>query len=68
MPRVPDNPDPNYSANRTEDKIDPDIAKKLFATPPLPLDEVFNDPEVQARVGKLIDLAMNKTPRLLRRR
>jgi hypothetical protein len=64
MPRMPDNPDRNYSATPNEDDIDADI-EELFASRPLGL---FDNPIVQARIGSLIALAINRTERHHRRR
>jgi len=65
MPRVPDNPDRNFS---TSDVVDDFVLEDLFASPPPRLDELFDDPIVRRRVGELISMAMNRSARLPRRR
>ena len=46
MPRLLDKPDRNFSANQTPYAI----AELLLASPPLALEELFDDPKVRKRV------------------
>jgi hypothetical protein len=58
------NPDRDFSASQ----IDTDLIEKLFASPPLSLDRLFDDPMVQKRIGEIISLAASRPSRLPRRR
>jgi hypothetical protein len=58
MARLPANPDLDFCAGY--EKRDPDI-DRLLAEPPLPLDDILDDPIVRERVGKLIGNAMRRT-------
>jgi hypothetical protein len=60
MPRSLDNPE--LSAIR----IDDDILANVFASPPLKLDRLFDDPIVRKRIGEIISVAA-KRPRRRRR-
>jgi len=62
MPRLPNNPDRDFSASQSEDDINADIAE-LFASRPLGIVELFADSVVRMRIGSLIRDAMNKPPR-----
>jgi hypothetical protein len=57
MPRLPNNPDRDFSAGQSEDDINGDIAE-LFASRPLEIVELFADPIVRMRIGSLIREAM----------
>jgi hypothetical protein len=46
MPRLPNNPDRDFSASQSEDDINADIAE-LFASRPLGIVELFVDPIVR---------------------
>ena len=60
MPRLPNNPDRDFSASQSEDDINADIAE-LFASRPLGIVELFVDPIVRMRIGSLITEAMTLT-------
>ena len=64
MPHSLQNPERELSAI----KIDDSILGNLFAYPPLPLEELFDDPIVRKRIGELISLAANRPRRRRRRR
>jgi hypothetical protein len=66
MPRLPNNPDRDFSVSQSEDEINSDIAE-FFASRPLGIDELFADPIVRMRIGSLIREAMNRSTRLRRR-
>jgi hypothetical protein len=66
MPRLPNNPDRDFSVSQSEDEINADIAE-FFASRPLGIDELFADPIVRMRIGSLIREAMNRSTRLRRR-
>ena len=57
MARLSPNPDRDFSAGY--EKRDPEI-DRLLAEPPLPLDEILDDPVIRERVGKLIGNAMRR--------
>jgi hypothetical protein len=63
MPRPFEYPEREISTIETDD----DILENVFAHPPLPLQQLFDDPIVQKRIGELISLAA-KRPRRHRRR
>ena len=62
MPRLPNNPDRDFSAGQSEDYINANVAE-LFASRPLEVTELFADPIVQMRIGRLITEAMSKRTR-----
>jgi hypothetical protein len=66
MPRLPNNPDRDFSASQSEDDINADIAE-LFASRPVGIVELFADPIVRMRIGSLIRDAMNRPTRFRRR-
>jgi hypothetical protein len=51
------NPDRDFSAGY--EKRDPEI-ERLLAAPPLPWDDILDDPAIRERVGKLIGNAMRR--------
>jgi hypothetical protein len=55
MARLSPNPDRDFSAGY--EKRDPEI-DRLLAEPPLPWDDILDDPVIRQRVGKLIGDAM----------
>ncbi len=57
MARLSPNPDRNFSAGY--EKRDPEI-DRLLAEPPLPWDDILDDPVIRQRVGKLIGDAMDR--------
>jgi hypothetical protein len=59
MPRLPNNPDRDFSASQSEDDINANIAE-FFASRPLGIVELFADPIVRMRLGSLIGEAMNR--------
>jgi hypothetical protein len=58
MPRLPHNPDRDFSASPRDGKFHADVAE-FFATTPLAMGDFFADPIVQMRIGALITRAMN---------
>jgi hypothetical protein len=64
MPPSLENPERELSAI----KLDESIFGNLFAYPPLPLEELFDDPNVRKRIGELICLAANRPRRRRRHR
>jgi hypothetical protein len=64
MPHSLENPARELSAI----KIDDSIRGNLFAYPPLPLKELFDDPIVRKRIGEVISLAANRPRRRRRHR
>jgi hypothetical protein len=64
MLRSLDIPDPDFSVNQTFDEL----VENLFASPPLSLDRLFNDPKVRKRVGEIISVAASRPPKRRRRR
>ena len=62
MPCLPNNPDRDFSAGQSEDDINANVAE-LFASRPLGVAELFADPIVQMRIGRLITEAMSKRTR-----
>ena len=59
MPRLPNNPDRDFSADPSEDDVNANVVE-LFASRPLGLAELFADQIVQMRVGRLITETMIK--------
>jgi hypothetical protein len=57
MPRLPTNPDRDFSASQSEDDIHAEIAE-LFASRTPGILELFVDPSVRMKVGVLIAQAM----------
>ena len=57
MARLSPNPDRDFSAGY--EKRDPEI-DRLLAEPPLPWDDILDDPVIRRRVGKLISDAMDR--------
>jgi hypothetical protein len=57
MARLSPNPDRDFSAGY--EKRDPEI-DRLLAEPPLPWDDILDDPVIRRRVGKLIGDAMDR--------
>jgi hypothetical protein len=64
MPRPFEYPEREISALETDDEI----MENVFAHPPLPLAQLFDDPIVQKRIGELISLAANRPRRRRRHR
>jgi hypothetical protein len=58
MRRLSPNPDRDFSAGYQ--KRNPEI-DQLLAEPPLPWDDILDDPVIRERVGKLICNAMRRT-------
>jgi len=59
VPRLPNNPDRDFSTSQSEDDVAAAIAN-LFATPPPRVDELFVDTDVRTKIGVLIAQAINK--------
>jgi hypothetical protein len=57
MPRLPNDPDRDFSASQSEDDIHAEIAE-LFAYRPPGMLELFADPIIRMRVGVLIAQAL----------
>ena len=49
-------------------QLDDDVLESLFAYPPLALEQLFDDPIVQKRIGVLISVAANRPRRRRRHR
>ena len=49
-------------------QLDDDVLESLFAYPPLALEQLFDDPMVQKRIGELISVAANRQRRRRRHR
>jgi len=64
MPHSHENPPRELSTTHLDD----DILESLFACPPLALEQLFDDPIVQKRIGELISLAANRPRRRRRHR
>ena len=58
MARLSTNPDQDFSAGY--EKAQPDL-DHWQDEPPLPLHDLFNDPAIRERVGKLIGNAMRRS-------
>ena len=58
MARLSTNPDRDFSAGYG--KAEPDL-DRWQAEPPLPLDDLFNDPVIRERIGQLIGSAMRRS-------
>lgn len=63
IPRLLDKPDRDFTAYQTVNSI----AEILFASPPLGLEELFNDPKVHKRVGEIISVAASRPIKRSRR-
>jgi hypothetical protein len=61
-----DNRDPDFSASAYKEDRYNDLAERLFASPPLELEELFDD-HVRMRIGELISTAMIQSSGLPRR-
>ena len=59
IPRLPNNPDRDFSAGQSEDDINANVAE-LFASRPLGVAELFARPHRRMRIGRLITEAMNR--------
>ena len=57
MARLSPNPDRDFSAGY--EKCDSEV-DRLLAEPPLPWDDILDDPAIRQRVGKLIGDAMRR--------
>ena len=57
MPRLPNDPDRDFSASQSEDDIHAEIAELFTSRPPGML-ELFADPIIRMRVGVLIAQAL----------
>jgi hypothetical protein len=66
MPRLPSNPDRDFSASPSDNEVEAEIAK-LFASQPPGMGEFFEDPIVRLRIGMLITRALNRPMRPRRR-
>jgi len=66
MPRLPNNPDWDFSTGASDEKLAADIVE-LFAARPLGVDEAFADSSVRMRIGNLIAQAMDRPAKLCRR-
>jgi hypothetical protein len=64
MPRLLDQPYRDFPAYETVNTM----AENLLASPPLGLDELFNDPKVCKRIGEIISVAANRQPKRRRRK
>ena len=67
MPRLPDNPDRDFSAGECGDDIEGDIAENLFVSLVAGYSQLIDDTQVQFRIGEIIARAMSRPTRLPRR-
>jgi len=63
MPRVPDNPDRNFSADECRDNIENDIAENLFESLVAGYGQLMDDSRVRFRIGEIIAQAMSQPTR-----
>jgi hypothetical protein len=66
MPRLPHNPNRDFSASPRDEKFDADVAELFASTPPV-VGEFFADPIAGMRIGTLIARAMSRPTRPQRR-
>jgi hypothetical protein len=67
VPRLPNNPDCDFSASLSNDKIDADIEENLFTSLVVGYSQLIDDSQVQFRIGEIVARAMSQPTRLLRR-
>jgi hypothetical protein len=67
MPRLLDNPDRDFSANPSNDKIDSNIDENLFTSLVAGYSELIDDSRVRFRIGEIINRAISQ-PTTRRRR
>jgi hypothetical protein len=60
MPRLLDNPDRDFSANPSNDKIDTGIDENLFTSLIVGYSELIDDSRVRFRIGEIINRTMSK--------
>jgi hypothetical protein len=65
--RLPNNPDCDFSASLSNDKIDADIEENLFTSLVVGYSQLIDDSQVQFRIGEIIARAMSQPTRLPRR-
>jgi hypothetical protein len=67
VPRLPNNPDRDFSASLSNDKIDADIEEDLFTSLVVGYSQFIDDSRVRFRIGEIIARAMSQPTRLPRR-
>jgi hypothetical protein len=67
MPRLPNNPDRDFSASLSNDKIDADIEENLFTSLVVGYSQLIDDSRVRFLIGEIIARAMSQPTRLPRR-
>ena len=67
MPRLHNNPDRDFSASLSNDKIDADIEENLFTSLVVGYSQLIDDSRVRFLIGEIIARAMSQPTRLPRR-
>ena len=60
MPCMADNPDRDFSANPSNNKIDTNIEENLFTSLVVGYSELIDDSRVRFRIGEIINRAMSQ--------
>ena len=60
MPRLPNNPDCDFSASQSADDIGADIPENLFASLIVGYSQLLEDLQVRFRIGEIIAQAMSQ--------
>jgi hypothetical protein len=58
VPRLPNNPDCDFLANPSNDRIDADIEENLFTSLIVGYSQLIDDSRVRFRIGEIIARAM----------
>jgi hypothetical protein len=61
MPRLPVNPDRDFSANPSNGKIDINVDENLFTSLVAGYSELIDDSRVRFRIGEIINRALSKS-------
>jgi hypothetical protein len=64
MPRLPDNPDRDFSAGECGNDIEDEVAENLFASLVAGYSKLIDDSQVIFRIGEIIRRAMSQPIRL----
>ena len=67
VPRLPNNPDRDFSAGQNEDDIHADIAENLFESLVVGYGQLIDDSRVRFRIAEIIARAMSRRTEFLRR-
>ncbi len=59
MPRLPHNPDRDFSADPSNSKLDPSIDENLFTSLVAGYSELIDNSAVRFRIGEIINRALN---------